>query len=338
MKTVLIDNSLCALSIKDNAEASDISRYIMALAQTGVKYVELDFRALMKIRRLPEGIGYIFRPVDPMFMRFTEVFRFDYVALSVSEITKYSKLNDLNTGTPVLLSLPLPGGDFMTRSPREIIQCAEGVIRSKVTSVRFRGDFPLLSAADAEKYISFLRRRVAVPVDICPTNGCRTALNTALNFINCNTDSVTVTMGSPDKYCSLEELMITFLTMFGGCPEELSMAGLCKAAALHTQVFNSSLASDIPNLVNVFENDFLFLQNADTGERVFTGNFPRKQRRFSQSFAEFLKGIKSDWSIRDCEPFMEEAAGSYSAALYNDLNNDDDNKRSPFGKNPPFLN
>lgn len=332
MKTVLIDNSLCALSIKDDAGADDISHYICALAQTGVRYVELDFRALMKLRRLPDGIGYIFRPIDPMFLRFTEVFRFDYIALSISEVTKYPRIE-----TPVLLSLPLPG-NFMTKSPRELIQCAEDCIKGKVTSVRIRGDFPLLSPGDADRYLDFLKRRVAIPVDICPTNGCRTALNTAMKFLSCNADSVTVTMGSSDRYCSLEELMITFLTMFGSCPDNLSMAGLCRAAALHTRLFNSSLVSDIPNLVKVFDSDFRFLQNADTGERVFAGNIPRRQRRFSHTFADFIKGIKSDWNIRGGDPFIEEAAESYCAALYNNCINDDPDKKKLFGKTPPFLN
>ena len=329
MKTVLIDNSLCVLAIRDNAEADDIRQYISALAQTGVKYVELDFRALMKLRRLPDGIGYIFRPVDPMFLRFTEVFPFDYVALSIPEVPKYSKID-----APILFSMPF-SGNFMTRSPRDIIQCAENVVKGKITSVRLRGDFPLLSAEDAFRYLDFLKRRIVMPVDICPTNGRMTALNTAMKFLSCNTDSITVTMGSSDRYCSLEELMITFLTMFGSCPDGLSMAGLCSAAALHTKVFNSSFASDIPDLVKLFESDLQFLQNADTGERVFAGNFPHTQRRFSQTFADFLKGIKNEWDIHGDDPIPEEAVKSYSVSLFN---NNEEDKKKQFGKTPPFLN
>lgn len=332
MKTVLIDNSLCALSIRDDAQADDIARYICALAETGVRYVEIDFRALMKLRHLPEGIGYIFRPVDPMFLRFTEVFRFDYIALSVPEVTRYTSID-----IPVMFSLPLPGKSYMSKSPRDIIRCAEDITGGTVTSVRIRGDFPLIRTADAEKYIDFLKKRVAIPVDICATNKYKTALNTAINFLNCNADSVTVTMGSSEKYCSLEELVIAFVTMFGGCPNGLSMAGLCKAAAFHTQVFNSSIENDIPELVRVFENDLRFLQNADTGERVFSAKPQRhKQSRFTQSFADFLKAIKIDPGIED-DPVLEEAADSYSASLYNSC---DDNgiRKKQFGKNPPFVN
>ncbi len=328
MKTVLIDNSLCALTIKDDAEPDDIGRYIGALAQTGVKYVEIDFRALMKLRRLPRGIGYIFRPVDPMFLRFTEIFRFDYVALAVNEIIKRPKI-----GIPVMLSLPLPG-NFMTRSPHEIVQCADNVVDGQVTSVRIRGDFPLISAKDAAQYIDFLKKRVTIPVDICPTNGCMTALNTAISFFGRGTDSITVTMGSSDKYCSLEELMITFLTMYGGCPKDLNMSGLCKAAALHTRVFKSSLSSDIPALVRVFEDDFQFLQNADTGERVFAAVVPPAERRFSQTFADFLKGIRCGWEINDDDTMSREAAESFTAEVYNSV----EGKKRPYGRTPPFLN
>lgn len=327
MKTVLIDNSLCSLTINDDAEAADINRYICALAQTGVRYVEIDFRALMKLRRLPDGIGYIFRPVDPMFLKFTEIFRFDYVALTVTDITKYPKI-----GIPAMLSLPLPGS-FMDRSPREIVQCAEDMIGSPITSLRIRGDFPLITAGDADKYIDFMKRRVAIPVDICPTNSCRTALNTAMNFWG-RADSVTVTMGLSERYCSLEELMITFLTMYGGCPDDLNMSGLCRAAALHTRVFKNSLVSEIPELVKVFEDDFRLLLNADTGEQVSVGNVPTAQRRFSQTFADFLKGIRCDWKINGDDPLPADAAESYTAALYNLI----DDKRRSYGRTPPFLN
>lgn len=327
MKTVLIDNSLCALTIKDDARPDDIARYIGALAEAGVKYVEIDFRALMKLRRLPEGIGYIFRPIDPMFMRFTEVFRFDYISLAVNEITKYSKI-----GAPVLFTLPLPG-NFMTRSPREIVQCAEHLVGGQVTSVRIRGDFPLMSTNDAAQYINFLKKRVSIPVDICPTNARLTALNTAMSFFGHGADSITVTMGSSERYCSLEEMMTAFFTMYNGCPRDLDMAGLCKAVALHTRVFKSSIASDIPELVKVFEEDFSCLRNADTGERVLPA-VPQRERRFSQTFADFVKGLKCELPPSGDDPLMWEAADNFTASVYKPS----DNKGRHFNRTPPFLN
>ena len=49
MKTVIIDNSLCTLPIEENMNPELISRYIRALADTGVKYVELD--RMRRVRR-----------------------------------------------------------------------------------------------------------------------------------------------------------------------------------------------------------------------------------------------------------------------------------------------
>lgn len=325
MKTVLIDNSLCALTINDDVEPSDIARYIHALAQTGVKYVEIDFRALMKLRYLPEGMGYIFRPVDPMFMRFTEVFRFDYIVLSAADIMKYK-----NVGGKVMLSLPLPP-NYMNKSPRELIWCADEVLDGQVSELRIRGNFPLLSRIEAEGYINYLKSRISVPLDICPLNNCRTALNTAIAYLNCQTDSITVTMGSSERYCSLEELMITFLTMYGGLPKGLEMSGLCAAAALHARVFKNSMVNSIPDLVKVFEDDLCSLQNADTGERISARAVGSRERRFSQSFADILKGIHCDWNIRD-DTLPREAAESAAARLYNDT----DSEKKPF--TPPFLN
>ena len=323
MKTVLVDNSLCALTIKDDAEPSDIAAYIHALAHTGVKYVEIDFRALLKLRHLPEGVGYIFRPVDPMFMRFTEVLPFDYIILSAADIMKYK-----NVGGSVMLSLPLPP-NYMNRSPRDIIRCADEVLNGQVTELRIRGNFPLISQNDAVGYLNYIKSRISVPVDICPMNNCRTALNTAMSFMNCQTDSITVTMGSSERYCSLEELMITIVAMYGGLPKGLDMSGLCAAAALHTRVFKNSMISSIPDLVKVFENDLGSVRNADTGECVSVRAAVPRERRFAQSFSEILKGIHSDWSIHDdAEP--KEAAKSAAAKLYNDTDGEKKSLTAPF--------
>ncbi len=327
MKTVLIDNSLCALTIKDDAESEDIAHYICALAEAGVKYVEIDFRALMKLGHLPGGIGYIFRPIDPMFMRFTEVFRFDYIALAINEIKKYSKID-----APVLFTLPLPS-NFMMGTIRDIFRYAENICGGQVTSVRIRGDYPLMSAKDAAKYIDFLKKRISIPIDICPTNGHLTALNTAMNFFGHGADSITVTMGSSRRYCSLEEMMTAFFTIYGGCPKKLDMAGLYKAVALHTRVFKSSITSDIPELVRVFEEDFSSLRNADTGERVLPAAPPR-ERRFSQTFADFVKGLKCELPPGGKDPLLREAVDSFTASVYKPSGN----KGRYIGGRHPFLN
>lgn len=86
MKTVIIDNSLCTLPIDEHASPEMISRYIRALAEAGVKYVELDFRTIMKMHELPECVGYIFRLGDPMFAELTQAFDFNYVLVTINDL------------------------------------------------------------------------------------------------------------------------------------------------------------------------------------------------------------------------------------------------------------
>lgn len=323
MRSVLIDNSLCTLTIKDDASASDIDHYIKSLAWAGVRYVEIDFRALLKLRYLPSGVGYIFRPVDPMFMKLADVFDFDYICLSAYDLMKYK-----NIGKRVMLSLPLPP-NYMTRSPRDLVRCAGKALGAEIASVRICGDFPLLTVNDAARYIDLLRKCVITSIDICPTSGIKTALNTAISFMKCSTDSVTVTMGSPEKYCSLEELMVTLLTMYGGLPEGMSMKGLCTAASLHTMIFKDSAESNILKLVSAFE-DLRSVFNADTGERVPPNTHPARERRFSKTFDEILKEIHSDWEIRGDDPLLREAAEGVSARLYNRSDGTNFSIKSPF--------
>lgn len=323
MRPVLIDNSLCTLTIRDDASASDIDRYIKALAWTGVRYVELDFRALMKLRYLPSGVGYIFRPVDPMFMKLADVFSFDYICLSVYDVMKYK-----NIGGRIMLSLPLPP-NYMTKSPRDLVLCAGRSFGGDIDALRICGDFPLLTVNDAAAYIDLLRRCVITSVDVCPTNGAKTAVNTAVSFMKCRTDSITVTMGSSERFCSLEELMVTLLTMYGGLPEGMGIKGLCSAAALHTVVFKDSIESDIQKLVSAFE-DIDSILNADTGEHVKLHTAPARERRFSKTFAEIIKGIHSNREIREDDPMLWEAAEDFSARLYKKAGGDNKPIKSPF--------
>ena len=102
MKTVIIDNSLCTLPIAEGTSPELICRYIHALAETGVKYVELDFRTVMKMQELPDCVEYIFRLGDPMFAQLTQAFDFRYVVVTMHDIK-----DEIDVGnTPVILEIP----------------------------------------------------------------------------------------------------------------------------------------------------------------------------------------------------------------------------------------
>lgn len=266
MRTVLIDNSLCTLPIADDADPELIYGYICALADAGVGYVELDFRTLMKLDCLPRSMKYIFRMIDPVFLKVTEHIKFDYLALSFNDVRK-----GVASDVPIMLSLPIPE-DFMRRSPRDVIRCAAALIKGNISLVNMYGAYPVMSRAQIHQYLGFLKRELFAPVNICPTNNQMSAAGNAVNFTICGADCVTVTMGSSFKYCSMEEYFTLFTTVMGGLPKELDFRAVAEAAKLHGRIFRSGFSKEFERLVDQHEDDMLNLFSAETGNRLLLHN------------------------------------------------------------------
>ncbi|MBD5128996.1 MAG: hypothetical protein HDT43_03600 [Ruminococcaceae bacterium] len=258
MKTVLTDNSLCAYTLFDDAPSEYIYKYIRALAGAGVRYVEIDFRTLMKLRELPKGIGYIFRLVDPMFLRLAELFDFDYILVTFADVRRKIK-----TDIPIMLELPVIDG-----YSRRVLQYAEHSMDGRVTAVRIRGSHPLMTQEEARKYVLGLKNEFPVPLDFCPMNDNKTALDSAMKFTAAGADSVTLTMGLTERYCSLEEYFFTLMSVYESLPPELRLNPLCSATVYHRYLFRNRNGDGIMHYMDILDHDIHFLQNADTGERV----------------------------------------------------------------------
>ncbi|MDE7362310.1 MAG: hypothetical protein K2N38_10300 [Oscillospiraceae bacterium] len=258
MKTVLTDNSLCAYTLHDSASPEYIYKYIKSLADAGVRYVELDFRTIMKLRDLPKGIGYVFRLVDPMFLNVAELFDFDYILLTFADVRRKIKTN-----VPVMLELPV-----MDNISRQVLQYAAHEIDGSITAVRIRGAHPLMEHAEAAKYVARLKNEFPVPLDFCPMNDKRTALDSAMKFTMAGADSLTLTMGITERFCSLEEYFFTLMSVYDTLPKELSISPLCAATVYHSHIFRNGRSDGITHYMDILDHDIHFLQNADTGERV----------------------------------------------------------------------
>lgn len=263
MKTVLIDNSLCSLPLRDDADPELIYSYICALSDAGVRYVELDFRTMMKLDCFPSSMKYIFRLMDPVFLSVTEQFRFDYLEISFNDVRKGIKSN-----VPIMLSLPLPD-DFINKSPRDVVRYSRNLVQGEISLVSMYGSFPLMSREEISEYLSFLKGTVFLPVNICPINGCMAAASNAINFSVCGADCVTVTMGSSVKCCSLEEYFTLFTTTMHGLPKELDFQAVALAAKLHGQIFKSGFSMEFDRLVRQHEDDMLHLINAENGRKLW---------------------------------------------------------------------
>lgn len=308
MKTILIDNSLCVYTLRDDVNPDYIYRYIEALGEAGVKYVELDFRALMKMKALPRNIGYIFRLVDPMFLRLCEVFDFDYVHLTLSDIKKGVRMD-----RPVMLGLS--AGENLSA---KVFHYAKQALRGEITAVRLRGSFPMMSRESAAGYISHLKNEVPVPIDICPMNGRKTALDTAMKFTAANVDSLTLSLGQGEKFCALESYFFTLLTVFNRLPKEYSFSALCRAAAIQRVIFRNC-TEFIPELFRIAEQDNRTLRNVDTGEpsRIKVNVFDSQVIR--RAYVTALERLAREEDIpEDIFVTIEDAIRRFDASFFND--------------------
>lgn len=309
MKTVLADNSLCAYPLRDDADPELIYSYILALKSAGVKYVELDFRTLMKVRRLPENMRYIFRMVDPMFLPLAEHFDFSYIVITYSDLKK-----NIKTNIPIMAEVPYIE-DGMERLPR----LAQSSVEGKLAAFRVRCGFEYGAPRKIfEIYRGLCRSLAPYPIDICPLNNYRTALDTALKFTAANADSLTLTAGLPLRYCSLEEYLFSFMTMFNGVPSEYDIHSLGKVSVYRSRIFLNGEPA-LPKLLDTLESDIHLLKNVDSGGRVGMRVSLKDTEYLNRAFVSALEKMALEENIpSDLFEDISDAIKHYDRGLYND--------------------
>lgn len=314
MKTVIADNSLCVNTLSDSATGDDIFSYIEMLAAAGVKYVELDFRAAMKLKRLPEGIGYIFRMVDPMFLRLTEVFDFDYILINFPDLKKR-----ISTKVPIMLELPV-----VESLPGRAVRFAQTLIDGKISLLRLCGKFDFSSAEEASGYLCRLKNDVAVPVDFCPLNTYKNAVDSAIKLALANADSITLSMGSGGKYAAFEDFLFTLISVYDAIPAELNAGAMCRASVFGNYIFGNTRADKVMQLMEVLDSDIRMLKNADTGGEVKTRIRLKDTQFLRQAYVSAVeKMLKNEELENDISEELAKAVGKSEASVFsNDILNE----------------
>lgn len=309
MKTVIIDNSLCTNTLFDNAKSEDIYNYIEMLAAAGVKYVELDFRTVMKLRELPKGVGYIFRLVDPMFLRLTEVFDFDYVLITFPDLKK-----KISTDVPLMLELPV-----MDSLPGRAVRFAQAQVDGEIALVRLCGSYEMFTPAEASAYVLRVKNDVTVPVDFCPMNGKKTALDCAVRFAFASADSLTLSMGSNGRFASFEDFVFTLMSVYDTIPSELNAGAMCRASVYNKYIFKNSRKDSVLQLMEILDNDIRMMTNGDTGERVKTRVRLKDAQFMRQSYITAVeKMMKNEDLPEDIFNELIKAVKSTGARVFKD--------------------
>lgn len=309
MKTVIIDNSLCALPLEETVRPEHIYKYIKSLGEAGIKYVQMDFRTIMRMEELPDGIGYIFSSVDPMFAQLADTFDFDYTLVSFNALQR-----GVSVKTPAIIQFPAN----VTLS-RRLLKLAENLIRGKAGVVRLMGDFPMMTPDEARAKVNDMKNTVTVPIDICPTNGTKTALDTALKMSAAGIDCVTMTMGMSGKYASFEEYLFSLMAIFGALPDNFSMAALCKAAIYHKLVFVGEKSDSITQIMRLLDYDINHLCNTDTGDKVKMRITLRENQLLNSEFVSSLERmLDSEEMPDDIRREIEDAVKHFDKGLFNE--------------------
>lgn len=309
MKTVIIDNSLCALPIEETARPEHIYKYIKSLGEAGIRYVQMDFRTIMRMEELPDGIGYIFSSVDPMFAQLADTFDFDYTLVSFNALQRGVSVN-----TPAIVQFPAN----VTLS-RRLLRLAEGLIHGQAGVVRLLGDFPMMTPDEARDMVNRLKNAVTVPIDICPTNGGKTALDTALKVSAAGVDCLTMTMGVSSRYASFEEYLFSLMAVFGTLPEKYSMAALCKAAIYHKLVFVGEKSDSITQIMRLLDYDINHLRNADTGDKVRMRITLRENQLLNSAFISSMERMLDGEDMPDdIRREIEDAVKYFDKGLFNE--------------------
>lgn len=310
MRTVLIDNSLCVYTLKDSVSAGLVYDYIEALRDTGVRYVELDFRAIMKLNLcLPEGVGYIFRVMDPMFLSLADEVKFDYMLVTTSDLEK-----GIKSKIPIMLECQTFDGVAAGR----IAYVARQMMDLEIAAVRLRHNFPMLGIQESRDWRIAARNALMLPIDICPMNDYRTALDTALKFTKENVDSLTLAMGTPERYCSMEEYIFTLMTVFDALPPSYSLNALCRASVYQNALFRNGSTDGISRILDILDRDMQFLTNVDTGEKVNLRAIVRNRHNVRKEYVTALESLaqRDNWQPEDYK-MITEALKRFGDSFYN---------------------
>ncbi len=256
MKTVLTDISLCEGELLPDAKAADIYKYIKSLASAGIRYVEIDRNILQKLRKLPKGIGYIYRVTRPEDVDIVKIYKFNYALIRYSDLFK-----KIRPDIPVMLEMP-----FVERAYRQMLGFAQSRLGGRITAVRFCDDFGYKTLGEMRRFVAKIRNTIPIPVDFCPLNSHKTALDCALKLTFSGADCISFTVPQTNRFARLRGYITTLMGVYKIRPDKIDIVGLIGAAMYSDCIFRE--VEESPREISVPFFSMTSSVNADTGELV----------------------------------------------------------------------
>lgn len=291
MKTVLTDISLCAGEFLPDVKAVNIYGYIKALASAGVRYVEIDQRTLQKLRKLPKGIGYIYRVTRPEDVDIIKSHKFNYALIRYSDLFK-----NIRPDIPVMLEMP-----FVERAYRQMLGFAQSRLGGRITAVRFCDDFGYKTLGEMRRFVAKIRNTIPIPADFCPINSHKTALDCALKLTFSGADCISFTVPRTSRFASMKEYIMTLMTIYGIIPERFDIGEFSGAAVGSELLFYEEKGAFEGK--NVPYQTFSTSVNVETGKRNLLSplfkNVGKAENEFSSALEKMISRTDLDKETSD---------------------------------------
>ncbi|MDR0223247.1 MAG: hypothetical protein LBI38_06940 [Oscillospiraceae bacterium] len=264
MKPVIIDKSLVGMNFYESAEKKEVFFYVCSLAEAGASYIELGLEAAVKLPKPNGSEKYIYRINGAEEHIIANAFEFAYAVVPL----KYSFVIPKLT-LPVILEIDVDGADVF-----ETLGLVAGNLDfSRVNMIRLTGNF---EPEQLSKIIFDYRRKMVLPIDVCPKNDRLSALSSAIAAYTANFDSVTVCFGDSDSFASLEELLIMLSAVHKIIISRDYLTGICKASLLSAVIAETKI-TNLSVMMRKYMYCPLDIENIDGKDGI------RRSRPFGQN-------------------------------------------------------
>lgn len=213
--------------VKSNRQITrkEILHFCYLLKEIGIDYIELDKDSYKRIGRLPVGFKFIYRVKDEEDIKIFIKNNFDFIVIGINEFI-YSKLEHIKElgKKKIIFEVKLEGIDTIINKNcisnievQKLSMINKIIEANKENCLRLQGVYKDI-LSNWEEVVSAIKANLNLKVDVCPEDKAFMATSVALEALESNIDSVTLSFtgkGEPFRFAALEEVILALKIIKG---------------------------------------------------------------------------------------------------------------------------
>lgn len=328
------DNSLCNIDFSDKVTRKAVQEYILALFESGVDTVELDYKSAHFLDGVNTSNRFIYRVEqmsELMYLLIAKRKNYAYVCIPLSmlheakilkekmyKVQEEKKAKDNNEAEEALIINYLIEVDGSGKTADELLSICKAVRDSECASIiRIVKSFN----TDTHELSDFIDRyydETNIPLDICPLNTELNGVSAAYEAFGKEVNMITLSFGSSYMYTPYEMFVLYFPPTLGLSPAMVFTSYLYVAAARFNAVSDSP-NQGLKNLNNIIDSSKKGIVNVDaarkeTVPRRFAVPKPKIESTYTNVQREFcdINGVDSEIGKE-----LSDALDNFDMSLYN---------------------